>query len=184
MKKVLAKGVDFLLTVFDVLFAGLMLIVILLYIPMDYILYKFSRFGREVRERYTVGKGATETVRLYGCFRRAGLPISYADGHFLYGNTMILPDIRNIFYREETGEWIIDEEEESQETTLAAFAEEQLAQDPNCERAVFLIDRGTFSDHKDLSKAEQSESILLYEGNGKTGAPRILRAWIDAGAGE
>lgn len=162
-----------------VLFFGAML----LYLPMDYVLYKISRFGREVGERYTAWEGLTETVRLYGGIRRAGLPINYADGHFLYGNTMLLHDIGNISYREETGEWIIDEGAEEQETTLSAYAEEQLARDPTCEWAVLLIDRENI-DSQDLPKAEQCDSILLYEVNGRNSAVKVLRRWIDAGAGE
>ena len=182
MKKVWDKCCKGLIIAVCILFFVPFLIGMLLYLPVDYILYKTSRFGREVRERYTVWKGLTETVRLYNGIRREGLPIDYADGHFLYGNTMLLHDIGNIFFREETEEWVIDEGAEAQETTLSAYAEEQLARDPTCERAVLLIDKENI-DSQDLPKAEQCDAILLYEVNGRNSAVKVLRRWIDAGAG-
>lgn len=160
MKKVWDKCAECLIIAGCVLLFVILLVVMLLYLPVDYVLYKTSRFGREVREKYAAWKGLTGAVKLYNGIRRAGLPIRYADGHFLYGNIMILYDVGVISYRKETGEWLIDEEDEPQETTLDAFAEEQLARDPDCERAVFLIERENV-DHEDLPEAERCETILL-----------------------
>lgn len=184
MKKVGEKCIEYSLIALFVLFAGIVLIGMLLYLPVDYVLYKTSRFGREVRERYAAWKGLTGAVKLYNGIRRAEMPIRYADRHFLYGNIMILYDVGVISYRKETGEWLIDEENETQETTLDAFAEEQLARDPDCERAVFLIERENV-DHEDLPEAERCETILLYDDGGvRNSALNTLRVWIGAEAEE
>lgn len=178
MKKVWDKCIEWLLIVGFILILVPFLIGLLLYLPVDYVRYKTSRFGREVGERYTAWKGLFGIVKLYNGIRKAELPIQYADGNFLYENIMILYDVGRISYRGETGEWLIDQENETQETTLTAFAEEQLARDPNCKRAVFLIDRESV-DCDDLPEAERCETILLYDDGGvQNSALNTLRAWI------
>lgn len=157
----------------------------LLYLPVDFIRYKRSPYGREVREKYALWKGLSWDVKLYNGIRKAELPINYADGHFLYRETLILHIRGAISYREETGEWIVHEETEGGEgleTTLAAYAEALLAQAPSCERAVFLVDKEAIIDEEEQQEAERSPFILLYDELHGTDAADVLRAWIEAGA--
>ena len=182
MKKVFEKCLEYLIIALCIPLLGIAAIVLFLYLPVDYVRYKTSQFGREVREKYAAWKGLSGKVKLYNGIRRAGLPINYKDGHFLYGKVLILHDIGGVSYREETGEWIMDEGDEQQETTLAAYAEEQLAQALNCERAVFLVERENVLNGKDLPEAERCEAILLYEAEGRNSAVNVLRAWIGTGA--
>lgn len=179
MKKVLKRCGEWLLVLLVIVILLFAAVGFFLYLPVDYFLYKTSRFGREVRERYVAWAGLTETVKLYNGIRRAGLPIDYENGHFRYGNILILHDIGSVSYREETGEWILDEGDEANETTLTAFAEEQLAQAPACERAVFLIEKESMPDQKEFP-----ETFLVYDVGGRESAMNILRGWIEAGAGE
>lgn len=183
MKKVFVTCLDCLtLAIFSPVLA-IWFIALLFCLPMDYIRYKTSRFGREVREKYTVWSMLfSERARLYDGIRKAGLPIVYENGHFRYGNTMILYDIGAVTYREETGEWIMDEGDEKRETTLSAFAEERLAQVSDCGRAVFLIKSENIVNDKDLPEAERCEDILLYKVRGRNSAMNKLRAFIEAGA--
>lgn len=183
MKKILSKLGGFFGRLFGVLLALLLGICLIFLIPLDYIKYKHSLYYKTEHKRYRLFAGAGIYFELYNEIIKNNLPIKYIFnpnndalecGWFVYGNTLIIPNVFSFEYDVESGKWnycCYPEEEDDEKRIIMPLDEymeteiqeaNELAGDTICNNAVVLID-ASYIENAEL--AEQENNFLVYDDN-------------------
>lgn len=170
-------------------------ILLLLYLPVDFVRYHCSDFYKETRHKYEPFTGNCQWFRLYNTMRKEKLPLDFHlhstkdihYGHFRYQNILLVQDF-SVEYEPKKGEWFAyhEDEDEQASTSLAEVLEmslenfHEIVGEKRCDRAVLLIDR-THIPEEDLPHLEHCPLLLGYDGN--KGMADAIRQWIENNRG-
>ena len=97
----------------------IILLLLLLWTPIDYIKYKFSRYYKDTKEKYSWMCAVSCYVRLYDLIKKENLPIEYhrcndshvtGYGYFVYKDVLILNDYE-LSYDPEKQIWLVEIED-------------------------------------------------------------------------
>jgi len=179
-----------LVLVFTFPIAVLMVLFLLLYTPIDFIIYYFSNRRREMKRLYGKRAKYSWIVTLtshYGIFEliaKNNLPILFIPacenpcqyGYFYYNQTLFLHDVVPHF-DVESGNWYIVQEHDQSDLSGYIEAEREhfhkctgFNENIKCERVVFLVkENDVYDEEKNI--AENSDFILTY--NKKNFAEKI-----------
>lgn len=186
MKKFFAKGrenfkSDILPILMLIPAIVLSVLVIVFYIPIDYIKYKRSFYCKNFGKRYQLFMGINPDVVFYNVVFKNNLPIQYIPisegaerefGWFLYGDTLILPSCYSFSFSDEEQKWVCETEDSEGDKiiymTLDDYIEFEMAElkkpygDTICDKAVVLIKK------RDVYNAELAMNeprFLIYKRN-------------------
>lgn len=103
----------FLVIVLIIIFIPLLLICALLYLPIDYIKFKRSRYQKDFPRKYSLFSGVHIDNKIYTLIKENNLPIEYYkcdgdydfEGYFLYKDAL-LNFIEPFCYLKENDEWM------------------------------------------------------------------------------
>ena len=164
------------------------LILHLLYTPIDFIIYMTSDYRKETKQGYVWLVTTSKIFKLYKLIHSEGLDIAYypipstssACGYLVSHGVVI--DYDSFVFLGEDERWYVNIEDKDQrlclveEITLDEF-EKAHGVRPN--RVVYLIDRGEFGEEETLSKAEREPSFFLFDKKKKGSLREALCRIID-----
>ena len=98
-----------------VVFLPLLLLVLIgsiLYIPIDYVKFKRSRYQKDFKTKYTLWSGVHADNKAYTAIKENDLPVEYIKphsaydlkGYFIFGDTLLVFD-EPFFFEKEEGKW-------------------------------------------------------------------------------
>ncbi|MBR5773805.1 MAG: hypothetical protein IKY44_03025 [Clostridia bacterium] len=159
----------------------LSVLVIVFYVPIDYIKYKRSLYCKQTGERYSFFMGSSPSVVFYNIVFKNNLSIRYVPvdkdserefGWFVYENTLIIPSCFSFTFDDEKQQWVCESEKQEGEDpvymTLEDYIELEMTElnkacgDKVCDKAVVLIKKSDVY-NADLAKSETR--FLLYSKN-------------------
>ena len=153
-------------------------ILIMLYLPFDYIKYKKSKYYKDTHKKYEWLAGMTDEVKFYDFIKDNNLDIEHITvktkelenvSYFVYKDILIVTDALP-YFSEKKGKWLViaDENEESEdndytlEDYLNIYLDEfnQQVENKICEKVVALLDEGDYKE--DIIKREYNDNIIFY----------------------
>ena len=153
-----------------VVLAILILLVMILLLPFDYLKYRRSLYYKIEGKKYTFFAASSAAFALYNEITKAGLPIRYVSnpfnaapecGLFIFDGILMLPDENCFFYRDgwfhstDSNEIALEEYLETQILEANALVGQTIFQD-----AVVLIDGNAIDD---LESARQEKRFLVFQ---------------------
>lgn len=120
----------FLVIVLIIIFIPLLLVCALLYLPVDYIEFKRSRYQKDFPRKYSLFSGVHIDNKIYTLIKENNLPIEYYkhdgeydfEGYFLYNDTL-LNFSEPLRFVQEKGQWMLPDEGDEEENFYAAGVE-------------------------------------------------------------
>ncbi len=180
--KALKAVKDFFFTVLSWVFAVFVALIfgifVLVYLPVDYVKYRKSRYYRMTLEKYSPFAASGFQFRLFQKISENQLPIRYISnpaektpeaGWFLYGDTVILSRDFSYEYFPEEGRWAYFAEDEAGSDTLMTPEEEiglaidevnRLTGTEECKKGVILFD---CAEEDYAEEAKQNPLFLTYD---------------------
>ncbi len=163
------------------------LILHMLYTPIDFILYISSDYRKDTKQGYVWLVSTSKIFKLYRLIKSEGLSIDYyqipsttsACGYLIANSVLI--DYDSLVFLGEDNRWYINVENRDQrlrsveDITLTEFEE---AHSFRPAKVVYLIDKGEFGEEEVLKQAELEPSFFLYEKKKKGSLIEALRSII------
>lgn len=168
---------------------------LILYVPIDYIIYKHSFYYKYTKEKYTPYMGTTFEVKKYNLIKSLNLPIEFIKhssgngGFFYYNDLLILFNNHDVFWDKKGVADVFDvycSKEKNEAYHCSVYTEEleavirefeELKGKNACAKFIVLINKEELKDDEDcLSKAEKCDFIMLYDGKQNVG--RRLRELV------
>ena len=169
-------------------------IILLCWLPFDYIRYKRSLFYKTERKKYKLFEGIGTHFELYNEIARNNLPIKFIfnpeddsveRSFFVLGDTLIVVNVFDFEYDFEKDRWLyvcedIDENgtEKRVIMSLDEYIETEIAEanrivgEKICSKAVVLTDSDGL---ENIEKAEAEKRFLVYDGN----RAEVLKVFCD-----
>ncbi len=134
IKKVLSTLGKVILEIFLIPLVLVMALIVLIFIPFDYLFYKRTRFCKDTGKKYFFTASVADHVRLYNKIKAENLPIEYYPyeerrglGYFICNNTLLIPDYP--FYDEKQGGWFMTDDEYGKDAVpLLTAVEKELSE--------------------------------------------------------
>ena len=178
MKRTSSKIFDYLMCIIFIPILILVVIGFILYLPFDYIKYKYSRFYKDYKEKYTMFSGMSQYFEMYNAVKESGLPIEYirnknvdnAYGYFVYEKTLLIFDYC-LFYDEYYQKWAVVESNEEDREKFCSVEEmvEVMLDEVNefmgekaCNKAIVLVDLSELHDEY-VDKVQECKILLPYQ---------------------
>lgn len=169
---------DMVLAILGAVFFVLILIV---YIPVDYIRYKRSLYYKNERTKYSLMEGSGIMFELYNEIFSAGLPIEFvhnpvedsvSSGWFVYDQTLIIPNVFCFTYDTDNGAWTYEVEDDEETKKCIMSLDEyietsmqeanELTGETICSNAIVLIHAGSI---ENAELARNEDKFLIYDDN-------------------
>jgi hypothetical protein len=158
MKKICKKIFDIFLTAIALPFVFILLFLLVLYTPIDYLRYKKTFYYKQIKEKYTWLCGGSTYIKVYDLVQKNKLPIDFyrnkavsttGYGWFKFQDCLLLVDY-NICYDEELCEWVVnfgdDEPAPLESVAVGEIDAFNTKFGKNIEKAVVLIDEEIYND--------------------------------------
>ncbi len=184
MKNISSKIGDFFGTLFAILVALIFGICVIFLLPLDYIKYKRSLYYKTEHKKYKLYATFGVNFEIYNEVIKNDLPIKYIYnpnddslecGWFVYGNTLIIPNVFSFEYNTETEKWNycseIAEDDDTEKRVIMSLDEymemevqeaNELAGDAICDKAIVLIDANCI---ENVELAKRESNFLIYDDN-------------------
>ncbi len=175
MKKVLNKIMEEISTILLLPIFFIMLIVLILQLPIDYIKYKKSRYYKDTREKYEIFEGRSYFFDFYEFVKENNLPIEFIRnkddefgefGYFFYDKTLVIIDAWAC-YDQKKGVWGIDIGDEERDVYTFEEYVNLLINEFNkheesnvCDKAMILLDEGEYEEY--LNELKDNDTVILY----------------------
>ena len=183
MKKMLCKIWDGIFgSIFAMLLALFLALCAIVVLPIDYIRYKRSLYYKTLRKKYEPYAATGIHFDIYNAVLKYDLPIKYIEnpnsdnlecGWFVYGQTLIIPNVFDFELDAQSGKWnycVETEEEGVTEKRVIMPLDEywetelqeanELAGQNICQDAVVLIDAKCI---ENAELAKQESRFLIYD---------------------
>lgn len=157
------KIFDVLLTAIALPFVFILLFLLVLYTPVDYLRYRSTRFYKHFKEKYTWLCGGSTFIKVYDLIQKNNLPIEYfrneivpsaGYGYFVYKDSLLLLDY-NVCYDDEQGKWVVNfgDDEPAPLESVAAGEIDAFNTNfgKNIKKAVVLIDEELYNEIVDYT---------------------------------
>ena len=176
MKKIFKKIFDIFLTAIALPFVFILLFLLVLYTPIDYLRYKKTFYYKQIKEKYTWLCGGSTYIKVYDLVQKNKLPIDFyrnkavsttGYGYFVYQDSLLLIDY-NICYDDELEKWVVnfgdDEPAPLESVAIGEIDAFNSKFGKNIEKAVVLIDEEIYND---IVKYNFSDIVFLKVENDK-----------------
>lgn len=176
MKKIFKKIFDIFLTAIALPFVFILLFLLVLYTPIDYLRYKKTFYYKQIKEKYTWLCGGSTYIKVYDLVQKNKLPIDFyrnkavsttGYGYFVYQDSLLLIDY-NICYDDELEKWVVnfgdDEPATLESVAIGEIDAFNSKFGKNIEKAVVLIDEEIYND---IVKYNFSDIVFLKVENDK-----------------
>lgn len=192
MKDKLSKIGEIFLTIILLPFTFLAGLVLVLYIPIDFIKCHRSNYYRDTKSKYQMYLSITLNFKIYNIIKSENLPIQYLKAKdllnwkFYYKNTLILTDsvIGKIQFDKKQNSWFIgepsDDDDADKYLNVETFIKEELeefnknTENVICDRVVALVDKNDLED--DLPQIENFDFLLPYD---KKNLKNVLKKFVE-----
>ena len=150
-------------------------------LPFDYLKYKRSLYYKNTKKKYTFFAATSQNFKFYNEINKNNLPIKFIHhpkeksmvyGWFVFGKTLIIPDVPSFGYDSNSEKWVLSGEYDDEENQVLLSVDEyikneleevnQALNETLCDRAVILI---CGDDLENVEKAYKEESFLVYNGD-------------------
>ena len=167
----------------------IILLVHILYTPIDFIIFMTSEYRRQTGQKYVWLVTTSKIFRLFSIIQKNNLDIKYypiagttsACGYLVTGNVLI--DYDSFTFLAEDGNWYVNVEDADQKLdtvegiTLSNFEKEH----GFCpRRVVYLIEQGDIGEEEHLNKARMEKNFFIYNKKEAGSLVHTLIAIIEA----